>query len=133
MVKRFENWPILLSQFLRSRRDIPFQWGVNDCMLFPADCVQALTGIDFAAEYRGYETEEQANALIDRHGGPIILVSKYLGPAGRNIAVAGRGDIVMTSYRALGVIDDKGTAISMVTKDGMRKLPLKAAIRVWSY
>lgn len=35
-----------------ARRSVPFAWGSNDCRLFAADAVQAMTGVDHAAELR---------------------------------------------------------------------------------
>jgi hypothetical protein len=54
-----------LTEFLIARASQPFAWGSNDCCLFPADAIQALTGVDLAADFRGkYSTEVEAFALI---------------------------------------------------------------------
>ncbi|MCF6265226.1 MAG: hypothetical protein L3J57_01620 [Desulfuromusa sp.] len=50
---RCENWPTVLNDLLEQRRSTPFQWGENDCALFTADVVEALTGVDYAADFRG--------------------------------------------------------------------------------
>ena len=62
---RLEQWPKLLAAFIVSRRAMPFEWGKNDCGLFAADAILAMTGVDLAAEIRGtYSTEAEANAAL---------------------------------------------------------------------
>ena len=53
IVMRISNWPKVLHQVIDERRGVPFSWGENDCALFAADVVQALTGTDYASSYRG--------------------------------------------------------------------------------
>ena len=54
-----------LNDFLIARANTPFQWGVNDCCIFPADAIQAFTDTDIAADFRGkYTDEASAFALI---------------------------------------------------------------------
>jgi hypothetical protein len=54
--RRFANWPERLAAFLESRRVSPKQWGVNDCGLFCADAIEAMTGVDMAEELRGHDS-----------------------------------------------------------------------------
>jgi len=56
-VTRLADWPERLAAFLESRRTMPKQWGQNDCALFCADAIQAMTGVDPALELRGYDSE----------------------------------------------------------------------------
>src|SRR5579864_5172264 len=66
MLTRVAHWDTrALYNFLRERAREPFAWGKNDCALFVADAVEAMTGVDIAAEFRGlYQSEEEAFALI---------------------------------------------------------------------
>lgn len=66
---RLPTWQLSFEQFCAERRRMPFQWGRNDCALFAADCVLALTGRDFALPWRGYSSEVEAAELLRAHGG----------------------------------------------------------------
>lgn len=47
-----------------------FDWGGNDCCLFPANWVRLVTGIDGGARWRGtYSTEAECAAILERDGG----------------------------------------------------------------
>lgn len=50
---RVENWPELLDRYIDSRRDMPFEWGANDCCSFAAEWVRIATGRDVYAKWRG--------------------------------------------------------------------------------
>ncbi|EKF17060.1 DUF6950 family protein [Nitratireductor pacificus] len=50
---RFSFWRPALAAYFDSVKDREFAWGTHDCALFSAGGVEAMTGIDFAAGYRG--------------------------------------------------------------------------------
>lgn len=72
---RVSNWEEALSHYLQDRREMPFEYGVNDCCMFAAGAVEAITGqnpmSDFIGKYKslassvraikdaGYESIEQ--------------------------------------------------------------------------
>jgi len=60
------DWPERLAAFLESRRGAPKCWGSNDCGLFCADAIEAMTGVDPGWELRGtYQNARQAlRALV---------------------------------------------------------------------
>lgn len=61
---RFDDWGPRLSMYLREASRQPFGYGASDCALFAAGAVQAITGRDLAAEYRGkYTTYPEGLAL----------------------------------------------------------------------
>lgn len=67
---RFENWPTLLSDFIDRNRDHPFVWGEWDCVLSAMASVEAITGVDVGAPYRGrYSTPIGAARVIREVGG----------------------------------------------------------------
>ncbi|GAB3282694.1 hypothetical protein GCM10027347_59080 [Larkinella harenae] len=134
MVRR-DNWPMLYSQYLRERMKMPFQWGVNDCMNFVAKGVEAITGEDFFTPFIGYDTEETAQEKLDVHGGVIGIISAVLGPGHRQSMQARRGDVVIVKMPDItgGLVDDSGNRIALVTKNGLIRVPLSAAWRIWSY
>jgi hypothetical protein len=58
-----------LRRAIAERRDKPHAWGSHDCALFAADLVNAQTGHDFAAGFRGrYSDEEGAWAILKALG-----------------------------------------------------------------
>lgn len=137
MVKRLENWPLLLSAYLRERQKTPFEWGKNDCLCFVSAGVAAVTGYNFQDEYLPYNDEGTALELLDLCGGVVGIITKSLGHAGTNKVLTGqRGDVVLfiaPEGETAGIIDDSGRYFCIVTANGLRRFPLKAANRVWSY
>jgi hypothetical protein len=91
---RKETWDIDLMAFIKSRQKAPFQWGSQDCVLFACDCAKAMTGTDLAAKYRGYTTEEEAVAIIEKAGTLRQLVTNNVGPE-ISSKFARRGDFVL--------------------------------------
>lgn len=132
---RKDNWPILFSEYLKERMKMPFEWGKNDCMNFVAKGVEAITGCDFFATYDGYSTEEEAKVFIDEKGGIVAMISEHLGPGHRNPLLAHRGDVVIVKRPEItgGLVDDSGSKIAVVSEQGLIRLPLSSAWRIWSY
>lgn len=135
MVKRLEDWPKRLSAFLDERRDMPFEWGKNDCLTFLAKGAEAMTGNDYYSKYEGYATEIEANEKLKEHGGIVKIIEYYFGVGLRNPLKAHRGDIALIKVPELtaGIVDDSGQYIAVVTKEGLRRLPLEKAWRIWRF
>lgn len=89
---RAHDWPEQLMRFVEQRRNAPFSWGSNDCALFAADYVLAITGVDLAAQWRGYDSARGAAEHIAAVGGMAAFVAA-LTPRHPNLAQ--RGDIVL--------------------------------------
>jgi hypothetical protein len=122
---RISNWAKHLNALVDSRRNTPFQWGVNDCMLWPADCVLAITGEDPAAEYRGtYSTALSAMRIAEKHGGIRGLVSRQLNDWPVKKEFARRGDIVTfrDDDRFFGGVH-LGNVAAFVSTDGLAFIP----------
>lgn len=65
---RVRDWRSRLNAMIEDRRRIPFS-EENNCAVFLADCVQAMTGVDHAKPFRGqYKTLAQALVLLRRAG-----------------------------------------------------------------
>lgn len=59
-----------LDALIAERRQMPFARGTNDCCMFAADAVLAMTGRDLAADWRGtYCDDRGALRLIQQLGG----------------------------------------------------------------
>ncbi len=128
-------------------RDRPFAWGRNDCALLACGLVEAATGVDYAAPFRGrYRPAAGAARALRRFLGP---ASPKLRRAGLLEAVAEkitrdsgleevpplmaqRGDFVLvdeTESPALGVC--LGSHIVAAGPMGTVLRPLAAARRAW--
>ena len=136
---RLPDWPARLAAFLEERRAAPFAWGTNDCCLFAADAVLAITGLDLAAKWRGsYLNAAGALKALKDGGGMIKILASVLPAADllRNVRQAQRGDVVLLPSRrdgmriACGVVDLSGRAASPGER-GIATLPLRAAIIGW--
>lgn len=95
MTHRLFDWQLRFEAFIAARLTMPFAWGSNDCAIFAADCVQAITGQDPApAGLRNHTTEKQALRALKRHGGVAGIATAVLGqpvPA----TLANIGDVVL--------------------------------------
>lgn len=132
-MNRLPDWQPRLYAFLESRRQAAFSWGTNDCCLFCADAVMAMTGEDPASALRGsYADEAGALAILAEHGGIDGLVTFILGePMG---ALCGRtGDVALIRARngndVVGVID--GAQVVCVGDVETIKYPLERARAIW--
>ena len=64
-MERIEGWEIRLDDFIKSRQNQKFQWGVHDCCLFACDAIREITGEDIAYYFRGkYKTKDEAYLML---------------------------------------------------------------------
>jgi len=137
-LKRFEHWPILLSKFLQEKQGSEFVWGQNDCSLFVADCINALTGFDCGAHVRGtYSDADGARKVLTDFGGMFSMVESFLGDPRPYPMKNMRGDIVMHDFgtaSCLGVIDDTGRRAAFLSVNrGLIREPISNKMIVWGY
>ena len=67
-LRRVRDWRRRLSDVIEERRRVPFT-EENNCALFMADCVAAITGVDLAADYRGkFKSLAEAIILLRKAG-----------------------------------------------------------------
>ena len=129
---RNDDWRLCLDVLVRERSIEPFQWGANDCALFAADAVRAMTGVDVAAHLRCYKDARGAAVMLDAYGGLMALATQLLGaPVGARNATP--GDVVlvrMAKREALGVMFDEDTLIGPGV-DGITVAPLSDALCAW--
>lgn len=91
-MQRHDNWPEALAGIIDARRNELFEWGRNDCALFAADAVLAMTGIDLAENLRGYKSASGATRKIKAAGGMRQLASSLTE---KHPGMAQRGDVVL--------------------------------------
>lgn len=126
------HWLVCLDAFLVERMHRQFTWGAHDCALFAADAVLATTGVDPAADLRGYGTARQALRLIRQRGGLRAIADKALGPA-LPARYACRGDVAllpMGGREALGVVIN-GQQVAGPGATGLHMAPLLDALCAW--
>ncbi|WP_312158136.1 DUF6950 family protein [Pantoea piersonii] len=89
------DWQKRLVTVIKAAEKRPFSWGEHDCCLFAADCVEAMCGEDFAAEFRGkYDSETGAKKALLRGGGSLERVlARFLDEV--NPSLIQRGDVAV--------------------------------------
>lgn len=116
-------------------RDVPFQWGVQDCCLWAATAVHALRGYDPAEEWRGtYDTKKGARALLrDRFDNHACNIPGEVGLVEVPVKKAQRGYIV-TMYQkpwwVLGVC--AGQKAAFASPKGLVFFPMSVCRRAWA-
>lgn len=132
-MKRLEDWPARLAAAIEGARRRPFSWGSADCCTFAADVVQAMTGVDLAASFRGrYSTHAEAVAVLGARGGLEAVVGSVLGEPLPTALLARRGDVVMARTEAgpaLGVCE--GARAWFTAPRGLTAMRLAACAAAW--
>lgn len=133
---RLADWPERLAELVEARRSLPFDWGTQDCCVFPFDAVLAMTGVDMFAFYRGrYSTEAEANALIGAAGldGAVLALMAGFGAPLILPSTAQRGDValvVVGNMELLGLV--VGDRVAVTGTDGLVFVKNATARRVWA-
>lgn len=131
---RIPAWRPALYAAIARHRSEPFCYGARDCALFLADCVAAMTGVDYAARYRGhYATLEDGLALLaaDGYADHVALAAALLPEIHVSRARIGDGAVVPADAggQALGVVI--GSEINVLHPRGLAVLPLTRATRAF--
>lgn len=132
-MKRRNDWPTELANFLLKTRKTPFKWGENDCCLFAANAILAMGGDDVAKDVRGrYATAVGARRIMKNLGAANVveLLTQRLGePDGKLM----RGAIVAVEsdgQQVAGVFYHKPWALTV--NDGLQGMPHESVIASWS-
>ena len=128
---RLPDWEARLRTVIDEWSRAAFTWGERDCALWAAAAVQAQTGQDFGAPFRGrYRTGAGASRALRLYGSgdlPKTITAALGGPV--YPSMAGRGDIVMMS-NAAGVC--VGThSLFLVEGEGMTRIPTLTCDLAW--
>lgn len=92
---RLPDWEERLGVYVSSVRERPFHYGEHDCILFSAGAVEAQTGTDIAADYRGkYSDKAGAAAILKQVGKGTLLRTLDATLERRKPSRARRGDLV---------------------------------------
>ena len=128
---KLPDWETRLSAVVTQALPRPFEWGVNDCCLWAADCVQAQTGADPAADLRGtYSDARGALALVQRLGGMRAIGDMTGSPIPALMAT--HGDIGLVRHEDHDLLAlCNCTHWLAVGPYGLVVLPLTLAVHAW--
>lgn len=120
-----------METFVRERREDPFAWGSNDCALFAADAVQAITGEFLCPELRGHRDVREGLRALARLGGVRAIATRALGEPGSPL-MARIGDVVViqAGKREALAICNGGSALA-VGPDGIVAVSMSQALAAW--
>lgn len=142
-MKRLEDWPERLAAFVDERQAMPFEWGHNDCALFAADAVQAVTGVDLAERWRGRYSDEVTALEMGLHGASAHLAAGDVSGALRDMAslfldgevqpaLARRGDVLLVQHeRGESLAVCVGTHAAAPGRRGAVFLPRSVWLACW--
>jgi hypothetical protein len=91
--RRLPDWQPRLARLMAQRGAALFVWGGNDCCLFAADAVLAVTGHDPAADLRGTYASALQAARVLRQAGGVAGVAAARAGAEVLVAMAQPGDV----------------------------------------
>lgn len=129
--RRLPDWRPRLVAYLSAHARAAFRPGVHDCALFVAGAVEAMTGTDLAAEWRGgYRSlsagrDQLRSAGFDSPAGLAAALFEAVPPI-----LAREGDIAVLrgddGQDALGLV--QGALIYVLRPDGLGLVPLTEAV-----
>ena len=134
-VYRLPDWRSKLAFYLHSIAAKPFVWGGHDCALFAAGAVEAMTGHDFAAEFRGrYNTSIGGMRILRKagfsdHAALAASLFMEVKPAFAHV-----GDIAVVDTEqgaALGVVQGSRVYVLRPAEAGVGTVDLLDASRVF--
>lgn len=127
---RISTWEDALVNYIIIKRDEPFEYGVNDCCLFAAGAVEAITGEDPMSEFRGkYDSlKTSLKAIKDIGAGTLEATLDGKFPE-VSIGYAQRGDLAFFDD-SIGVV--MGGFAYFVSDDGLERIPRDMWNKCWS-
>ncbi len=132
-LKRVRDWRARLSDTIEARRRIPFS-EENNCGLFLADCVEAMTGVDLAANYRG-QFRSLAEAIIllrkDGYADLCVFLEKHFDEIPPALARAGDVMAFPTEQTgwAGGIVN--GERVTVMSEAGLATVSRELATRAF--
>lgn len=129
-MKRSEGWEDRFIEFIEARRNMPFEWGANDCASFAFSAVNLIVG-HIVREIDWHDIYEAATQL-DAFGGIEAVATAALGePTERRPR---RGDVALVEqekgrHGLMLAIGDGWMAGPGVARMEFR--PVSDAIKVW--
>lgn len=149
-MQRHEDWPERLTAYIGSawKNPQPHQFGVMDCCLYAAGAVEALSGVDIAADWRGtYDDLESAQVLVSEIGdgrgieGMLEALAAEHGWCEVEVNFIQRGDVLFIPAENIPLIGDfdgmpaiwSGSQPTFFTGQGWGTMARGAITRAWHF
>lgn len=124
-------WRARFDALVAQRLRTPFAWGSHDCCLWAADCVQATTGHDPAADLRGSYTTALGAARVLASIGGLAAAGARGGPPIPPLAAA-VGDVGLVQHGGRELLAVCAGEVWLAPAlPGLAALPLAAATLAW--
>lgn len=131
-LKRCSNWELRLSKTVESHLYEPFAWGTNDCVMFAADCIEAMTGVALVFHLQcTWASQSEAIRAIAKVGGIGAAVER-MGFAKVPPLFAQRGDLVLhrrDGTDALAIC--LGDKLAGPSESGLLFFGLENGVKAW--
>lgn len=131
-LKRCSNWELRLSETIADRLHQPFAWGSNDCVMFAAACIEAITGAALVDRLdRTWSSQSEAIRAIAKLGGIGATVDR-MGLIEVPPLCAQRGDLVLhrrSGNDALAIC--LGDKLAGPSDSGLLFFGLENGVRAW--
>jgi len=129
MALRTGDWETKLSEYIASKRDVPFEYGANDCSTFAAGAVEAMTGADPIPEFRGeYDSLKSSIKALRKIGEGDLKKTLDAKFSAVPCAFAQRGDLAFFAD-SVGVV--MGRFAWFVSDDGLERVPTTDCDKSW--
>jgi hypothetical protein len=126
---RISTWENALVNYIIIKRDEPFEYGVNDCCLFAAGAVEAITGEDPMSEFRGkYDSLKGSIKAINEIGAGTLEATLDGKFPEVSIGYAQRGDLAFFND-SVGVV--MGGFAYFVSDDGLERINRSLWDKCW--
>jgi hypothetical protein len=126
---RISTWENALVNYIIIKRDEPFEYGVNDCCLFAAGAVEAITGEDPMSEFRGkYDSLKGSIKAINEIGAGTLEATLNGKFPEVSIGYAQRGDLAFFND-SVGVV--MGGFAYFVSDDGLERINRSLWDKCW--
>ena len=126
------DWLPRLREVVKFHQAEPFAYGTNDCVLFAARCVDAMTDSNWLRYVRERCSDEATSkAYIESEGSIEAGVTRRFGEP-KGPLTARRGDLCLIETPwgpGLGVC--LGTDVATPGVEGLVKTPLERALKAW--
>lgn len=130
---RHPGWRGRLAAYLGTCAGRPFEWGTHDCALFAAGAIEAMTGEDPGAAFRGrYRTFKGGLKALQKvgHADHVALAVALLDEVPPAFAQAGDLAMIQTPEgAAMGIV--QGHRIYVLRPEGLATVDLLQAARAW--
>lgn len=142
MMKRLPDWEARLSAWIVANRDRQHEYGQWDCILMACSAVEAQTGVDPAAEYRGRYSDAKGAAVALRELGKGTLLKTVDDVFERRpVGMARRGDLVWFEQSVGVCVGGAGLFVGeerlaeradVPMREGLIRIPRARFVKAWT-